>query len=296
MQNRNGSHTETGVIYVSTNDFVGRLQKAVTRQTFNCVGFYYTGIDDKTKVCLFDVLWTGTLSRFTNVTLDSLQRSSHVNKLWIRPVQDTVPFRMHIHGYINTKSATTKQLLESIFHYTGGEVPSEKRINEALEKAGETTSDKLIELPKMSTKAVAEDSLQNEVINELSSYPQLLESILDFCSHDCEWKELHNLVSAWSQDARKNHSITLDLNELIRLVNRKSREQIEEISEPVCATISCSKDKKMHLRQGKEVIISSCGSGLSKLRRSELEELLEQLDDEPQFDDLRRKIVQLLAN
>jgi ribosomal protein S24E len=289
------SHTETGIVYLSTNDFVGRLQKAVTHETFNCVGFYYTGIDDKTKVCVFDVLWTGTLRRFANATLDDLQRSPHVTKVCIRPVKSTLAFRMCVVKYADTKPATTKQLLQSIFHYTGGEVPSKKKINDALASCGETVSNDLVELSKMSPKASSESPMQREVVNELSSYPQLLESILDFCSHDAEWKELYSLVSSWSQEARNNSSVVLDLNALIRLVNRKSRQQIEELSEPVCATVSCSKNAKIQLRQGKEVLVSSCGNGLSQLRRRELEELLEHLDDEPQFDELRRKIAQRLA-
>lgn len=289
------SRTETGIVYLSTNDFVGRLQKAVTSETFNSVGFYYTGIDDKTKVCLFDVLWTGRLTEFMNATLDDLQRSSRVTKVCIRPVKSTVSFRMCIHKYIDTKPATTRQLLESIFHYTGGEVPSKKKMNEVLSHCGEEANDNLLELSKISPKEGFDTLFQNEVVHELSSSPHLLESILDFCCHDSEWKELNDLVSSWAQDARNNNSIVLDLNALIRIVNRKSREQIEEISEPVCAIVSCSKDKKIQLRQGKEVVVSSCGSGLSQLRRSELEELLEHLDDEPQFDELRRKIAQRLA-
>jgi hypothetical protein len=148
----------------------------------------------------------------------------------------------------------------------------------------------------MSSKEVSSSpERKNETINELSSHPQLLESILNLCSHEAEWNELHRIVSTWSEQAKNKEHVVLDLNALIRLVNSKSREQIDEISEPVCATVSCSKNAKVQLQQGKEVLISSCGNGLSQLRRHELEELLEQLDDEPQFDEVRRRIVRLLA-
>ena len=290
------SSTDTGIVFLSTNDFIGRLQKTVTKETYNCVGFYYKGIHDKTEVYLFDVLWTGNIPWYSNRTLDDLQRSNMVNRIFIKPVQNTVAFRMSIFNHISAKSANTKQLLESIFHYTGGDVPSRSKIQSILSECGEDMNDGVIELSKMSSKEVSSSpERKNETINELSSHPQLLESILNLCSHEAEWNELHRIVSTWSEQAKNKEHVVLDLNALIRLVNSKSREQIDEISEPVCATVSCSKNAKVQLQQGKEVLISSCGNGLSQLRRHELEELLEQLDDEPQFDEVRRRIVRLLA-